>query len=468
MENNRKLIEGNITSALVKLALPIMATSFVQMAYNMMDMIWLGRVSTKAVAASGTAGFFTWLGTAFLMVPKIGAEVGVAQSYGREDMESAKRYVKNTLQLDTIIALIYSLILIVFRHQIIGFFNLGDSEVIQMAIDYLVIISFGLIFYFLNPVFSGIYNGSGNSSTPFKINAAGLVINMILDPLMIMGIGPFPKMGIKGAALATIIAQFTVTVIFIYNSKTRELFKDLNIFQPLDKDYINTIFKLGLPTSLQTGLFALIAMVIAKIIAQWGPTPIAVQKVGTQIESISWMTAGGFSTAISAFVGQNYGAGKWDRIKEGYRKGLIIVGIIGIFATCLLIFGASPIFRLFIPYDKEALGIGIRYLRILGLCQFFMTIEIATQGAFNGLGRTIPPSLVGITFNTLRIPASLILSSTYLGLDGIWWSISASATLKGIVLPTWYILLLKKIPQLNNKRGANENDRIQERVFTDN
>ncbi|SHD77848.1 MATE family efflux transporter [Schnuerera ultunensis] len=153
MENNRKLIEGNITSALVKLALPIMATSFVQMAYNMMDMIWLGRVSTKAVAASGTAGFFTWLGTAFLMVPKIGAEVGVAQSYGREDMESAKRYVKNTLQLDTIIALIYSLILIVFRHQIIGFFNLGDSEVIQMAIDYLVIISFGLIILFFKSSF---------------------------------------------------------------------------------------------------------------------------------------------------------------------------------------------------------------------------------------------------------------------------------------------------------------------------
>ncbi len=448
---NRTLTEGPITGTLVKLAIPIMATSFVQMAYNMMDMIWLGRVSTNAVAAAGTAGFFTWFGTALLMVPKIGAEVGVAQSLGGEDVKAAKKYVFHTIQLDIIVALIYSILLMVFRHKIIGFFNLGDEEVIQMAADYLLIISIGLIFYFLNPVFSGIFNGSGNSTTPFKINVIGLIINMVLDPLMILGIGPFPEMGIKGAALATIIAQYTVTLIFVIIGKSKSsLFDGLNIFQIPDKHYLKRIFKLGLPASIQTGLFASIAMVIARIIAQWGPTPIAVQKVGSQIESISWMTAGGFSTAISAFIGQNYGAGKWDRIREGYRKGLLIVGSIGIFATCLLIFGASPIFRLFIPYDKEALDIGITYLRILGISQFFMTIEIATQGAFYGLGRTIPPSFVGILFNGLRIPAALVLSSTSLGLNGVWWSISISSVFKGIVLVIWYTIVLRKSPRNND------------------
>lgn len=444
---NRRLTEGNITASLIRLAIPIMATSFVQMAYNMTDMIWLGRVGTNAVAASGTAGFFTWFGSALFMIPKIGAEVGVAQSYGRDDMESAIKYVSNTLKLTTIIALIYSTILIVFKHEIIGFFNLGDAEVIDMAIDYLLIISFGLIFYFLNPVFSGIYNGSGDSSTPFKINAIGLVTNMVLDPLMIMGIGPFPQMGIRGAALATIIAQFIVTLVFIsVSSKNSKLFIGIRTFRiPFDKECIKTVFKLGIPASVQQGLFAGIAMVIARIIAHWGPTPIAAQKVGSQIESISWMTSGGFSTAISAFVGQNFGAGKFDRIKKGYRKGLEIVGVIGVFATVLLMFGASPVFKLFIPDDPEALEIGIRYLRILALSQFFMAIEIASQGAFNGLGKTIPPSLVGVTFNALRIPASLVLSSTFLGLDGVWWSISISSVFKGIILTTWYILVLRKI-----------------------
>lgn len=120
MENGR-LTEGSITDKLIKLALPIMATSFVQVAYNMTDMIWLGRVGTKAVAASGTAGFFTWFASALFMIPKIGAEVSIAQAYGREDMESAKKFASNTLKLSIVIALIYGLILILFRHEIIGF-----------------------------------------------------------------------------------------------------------------------------------------------------------------------------------------------------------------------------------------------------------------------------------------------------------------------------------------------------------
>ena len=100
MNREVKLTEGSISGAMVKLALPIMANSFVQMAYNFMDMIWLGRVGTKTVAAAGTAGFFTWIGAAFLLIPKVAAEVGVAQSYGKEDMEGVKKYIVHTLQLD--------------------------------------------------------------------------------------------------------------------------------------------------------------------------------------------------------------------------------------------------------------------------------------------------------------------------------------------------------------------------------
>lgn len=451
MTKKPNLIEGNISSTLTKLALPIMATSFVQMAYNMTDMIWLGRLSTNAVAASGTAGFFTWFGSALFMIPKIGAEVGVAQSFGKDKMDEARKYVSHTLQLDIIIALIYSLFIILFRHKLIGFFDLGDPEVIQMAVDYLVIIAFGLVFYFLNPVFSGIFNGSGNSITPFIVNAIGLVLNMVLDPVLIYGIEPFPRMGIKGAALATILAQLIVTCIFIVTTKNhRTLFSHLNIFKTPELNYVKKIFKLGFPAFMQTGLFAMIAMVIAKIIAQWGPTPIAVQKVGSQIESISWMTAGGFSTAISAFIGQNYGAGKFKRIEEGYYKGLRIVGVIGIFATILLIFGAKPVFRLFIPNDPVALEYGIIYLKILGISQFFMCIEIATGGAFNGLGKTLPPAVIGIVFNALRIPSAIILSKyTSLGLNGVWWSISISSILKGIVLTGLFIFAIKKGLQEN-------------------
>ena len=185
-------------------------------------------------------------------------------------------------------------------------------------------------------------------------------------------------------------------------------------------------------------------MIIAKIIAGFGSTPVAVQSVGAQIESISWMTAEGFSTAIAAFVGQNYGAKKYNRIEEGYYKGLELVGILGIFATILLIFGGRHVFKIFIPNDPIALDYGVTYLRILGLSQFFMCIEIATAGAFNGLGRTVPPATIGMIFNALRVPAALILSSTALGLNGVWWSISMSSVFKGVILTSIFIFVLKK------------------------
>lgn len=444
MSMTANLTERGITKTLFKLALPIMGTSFVQMAYNLIDMIWVGRIGTGAVAAVGTAGFFTWLANAFILIPKIGAEVGVAQSTGQQNMREVKKYIKHSIQMVIFLALLYGLILIAFRDSFIGFFNLGDEAIIQDAISYLVIVSCGFVFFFINPVLTAIFNGYGDSKTPFIINSIGLLANLVLDPLLIMGIGPFPRLGVAGAAIATIISQGIATFLFIIKSKRAlNIFSNIHLFTKPDLAHIVRITKLGLPTALQSGLFSIIGMVLARIIAQWGPTPIAVQKVGSQIESISWMTAGGFQSAMSAFVGQNYGAQKWDRVKKGYYIGIIIVSCIGLFATALLFFGARPLFTIFIN-EEEAIQQGIQYLRILAFSQLFMCIEIATAGAFNGLGKTIPPSIVGIIFNFIRIPSAIILSSTILGLNGIWWTISMTSILKGIILTSWFVILLRK------------------------
>lgn len=450
MVKHNNLTEGNISKALLKLALPIMGTSFIQMAYNMINMIWIGHTGSKAVAAIGTAGFLTWFGMALILIPKTGAEIGVSQSVGKKDNKSIKEFVKNSIQLNIMLGIIYAIILIVFRHQLIGFFNLGDSEVTSMAIDYLVVVSLGLNFYFINPVFTSIFNGFGNSKTPFLINTIGLVINITLDPILIWGLGPVPSLGVKGAALATITAQFIVTMLFINTArKEPALFGDLKLFTNVNREFIKKITKFGLPVAIQNGMFSIFAMLIARIIAKWGPVPIAVQKVGSQIEAISWMTAGGFSTALSTFVGQNYGAKKFDRIYKGYFSALTIVSFIGIGATCLLIFAAKPVFSIFIQ-EEEAIKQGVVYLQILGVSQLFMCIEIATSGAFNGLGKTIPPSFISTIFTGLRVPAALILSSaTLLGINGVWWSISISSIFKGVILTTWFIIFIKKFNKKN-------------------
>lgn len=455
MDNRIDLTEGNIFSTLTKLALPIMGTSFLQMAYNLTDMMWLGRLSTNAVAAAGAVGILIWFGMGLVLISQIGVGVGVAQSYGKNDMEEAKKYISNGFQLDIFIGILYSLFLYIFRYKIIGFLNLDDPEVFSMAIDYLVIIAIGIIFHFINPIFSATLNSSGNSVTPFKINSIGLVANMILDPLLIFGLGPIPGFGVKGAAVATIMAQFIVTLVFYLIGKTNNtLYSHVKIFQLPDMKYIKRIAKLGFPAFVQTGIHAGIGLVLTRIVASFGAVAVAVQTVGSQIESISWMTSEGFSAAISAFIGQNFGAEKYDRIKEGYKKGMQIVGTIGIFATLLLVFAAEPLFKIFIPDDPIALQEGIHYLRILGLCQFFMTIEIGTAGAFNGLGNTMPPAITGVVFNLLRAPLALLLSGiAVLGLKGVWWSISISSVMKGSVAVIWFNYFLKGIL---NKRKPGE------------
>lgn len=446
MSKELNLIEGKIVGTLTKLALPIMGTSFIQMAYNLTDIMWLGRLSTEAVAAAGTAGFFMWFGAALVMISQIGVGVGVAHAIGRNDLDDAKKYISNGFQLDFLIAIIYSIILFTFRHSIIGFFNLDDPHVVNMAIEYLVIISIGIVFHFLNPIFSTTLNSSGNSVAPFKVNTMGLVANMILDPVLIFGFGPIPALGIKGAALATILAQLFVTLIFIIIGKLNEtIYSHVKLIVKPDLHYINNIVKLGFPPFIQMGLHASISMVLTKIVAGFGAIPVAVQSIGSQIESISWMTSEGSSSAISAFIGQNYGAKKYDRIKEGYYRGMEILGSIGILATFLLIFAAEPLFKLFTPNDPIAISEGIRYLRILGISQFFMCIEIGSAGAFNGLGKTLPPAITGATLNASRIPIAIFLSKfTTLGLLGVWWSISFTSILKGIILSAWFIYILKR------------------------
>lgn len=442
MDRNLNLTEGNIVETLAKLALPIMGTSFIQMAYNLTDTMWLGRASTQAVAAVGTAGNLMWFGSGLILITQIGLGVSVSQSYGRDDMGAVEKYISHGFQLNLFIALLFSAILFTFNSQIIGFFNLNDREVIGMAELYLRIIAIGHTFHFLNPVFSTTLNSTGNSVTPFKLNALGLLVNMVLDPILIFGLGPIPALGVKGAALATIFAQFVVSSIFIWlGIRGRVIYSRMNLLLKPDMLYIKRIAKLGFPPFVQTAIHSGISMILTRVVAQFGDVAVAVLNIGSQIESIAWMSAEGFSSAISAFIGQNYGAGKTDRIREGYHKGLQILGSIGIFATVLLILGARPLFTIFTPKDPVAINEGIKYLRILGLSQLFMTVEIGTAGAFNGLGKTLPPTLIGVTLNILRIPIALILSAQ-IGLTGIWWSISISTIMKGIILPILYRYVL--------------------------
>lgn len=451
MKTRTDLLNGSILKALIAMALPIMATSFLQMAYNMTDMIWIGKVGSNSVAAVGAAGMFVNLSNGLCAFLRVGGQVNVAHSYGEGNREKAAKFARNALQMGVILSIIYGVTICIFRKSFIGFFKFTNADVIKDAETYLVIMGAFIVFNFVNPICTAVITATGNSKTPFKISTAGLIINLILDPVLIFGVGIFPKMGVLGAATATVFAQFVVCVLYIlYMKNDEQVFSKMKFTRPLEKDIISSITKIGLPATIQGVMFNGISMIIGRIIAVWGETAIAVQKVGIQVESISYMAADGFAAATNSFIAQNYGAKQFDRSKKGYTTALKVMACWGILTTCVLVFLPAPIFRIFID-EPEVVNLGVNYLRILGYSQLFMCIEILTSGAFSAYGKTLPPSIVSIIFTGMRIPMAIGFGKTVLGLNGVWLSISLSSVFKGVILVILFIIFMRKFSKQNEQ-----------------
>lgn len=450
--NKTELTTGNITKKLAMLAFPIMGTSFLQMAYNLVDMIWIGKLGPASVAAVGTAGYFMWLSFALISLTRVGAEVKVAQHLGAGEVEKANEFGGTAMIFGIGLGLIYGLALIFGRSALIGFFAIDNTAVVGLAKVYLAIVAISMPFSLFNQVISALYNASGQSKLPFRANGIGLLLNIILDPVLIFVF----DMGVVGAAVATTLAQVFVSAILLRMVMSHEKpYIGFHLGKRLLKAPLMTMLKISWPVALQSGLFTIISIFVARIIASHGMTAIAVQKVGTQIEAITYMTASGFGVALSAMVGQNYGADKMDRVKDSFKSAFLTMGLFGIFTGMLMFFGARPIFGIFLN-QEPALTMGAVYLGIISWSQVFMCLEITMAGGLNGLGKSLPPAVVGIVFNALRIPAAYYLSTqTPLGINGIWWAISVSSMFKGTVLMVILLVVLIKIMKSNSKAMTN-------------
>lgn len=441
------LRQGSILGGLSRLALPIMLTSFIQMAYNMVDMIWIGRIGSGAMAAVGAAGIYMWIADSVTSVARMGGQIKVAHAVGSGEEEKAKKYAAAALQLGALIVFLYMAVMVIFNKGLIGFFRFNDAVISKSAEDYLMVTgTAGIFFGAMNQILTGICTGRGNSRLPFVATAIGLVLNVVLDPLLIFGLGPIPAMGVVGAAIATAAAQGIVTLIFlVLLLRDTVFFRQIPVFKKPDSACVKEVFSLGLPAGIQNVFMSGLSLVISRIVSGFGADAIAVQRVGGQVESISWMIAGGFGMAINAFIGQNFGAGLMGRIKRGYHTALAIMAVWGVFCSLLLLIFPAQIFGIFI-HEPELVPMGVDYLRILGLCQFFSCIESAATGAFNGVGQTKIPSAASIVFNVSRIPLALLLSCAALpfGLNGIWWAITIASIIKGALVTVWFSLYAHK------------------------
>jgi MATE efflux family protein len=439
MDRNVNLTKGDITSSLLKLSIPLALTAFIQITYGFVDMFFIGRLGSNALAGVGLAGFLIWIANSITMIPKVGMGVFASQAFGRKNEKETVRVLNNGYILTIILAIIYTLILLIFRNLYVVFFKLSDVAS-KYARDYIFILALGIIFFFINPVLSQSFQSLGNSLTPFKINSIGLIANIILDPMLIFGLGPIPRLEVKGAAIATVLAQIIVSIIFIITIiRKNELLKDSISSWDLRLGWMNQIFKLGLPSALMNAYMAFVSMMLNKFMAGFGEAAVAAYSVGSQLESITWNTTEGLQIGIAAMVGQNYGAKLLDRVHEVIKKSFKIVFFIGAISMVVLFVFRYQLIRIFVPSDPETIELGALYLAILSASQIFMAVEIGLTGAFNGMGDTKTPAIIAIVLNTMRIPFSLVFMPIF-EVAGVWLAMTLTSIFKGI----FNMVLMKK------------------------
>lgn len=440
------LTKGPILKTLTKLAIPIMASYFIGTLYNITDMAWIGQLGSKAVAGVGVGGMFTWLSQGLSSIARMGGQVQVAQCIGRGDRKKAHGYAQVAIQLAFYMGLIFALISLIFVHQMVGFFNLTDPEAYSAAVSYTRIACGLIVFSFLAVTLTGLYTAQGDSQTPFWANLIGLATNMILDPILILGPGPFPKLGVIGASIATVTAQFIVMgimVLGVMRQKKENVLKGIRLAAVIPGSYLKGICQIGIPSGIQDMTYCFISMILTRMVSGFGAEALATQRVGGQIESISWHTADGFAAALNAFTAQNYGAGKMDRVKKGYRASLLTVGVWGLLVTAIFVFAPNTIARIFF-HEPKAIAIAVSYLIIIGLSEAFLCVEITTIGAISGLGKTHLCSIISILFTSMRIPLAIVLGNTSLGLDGIWWALSSTSMIKGIIFTATFFWITRR------------------------
>lgn len=441
MQGTKNLTKGPIHKQLLNLALPIMATSFIQMAYTLTDMAWVGRLGSKEVAAVGSVGILTWMASSVSLLTKIGSEVSVGQSIGAQNNTDARNFASHNVTLALFISIGLGIVFFLTAYPILGIYNLSP-EITDNGVSYLRIVCTAFPFLFMGHAFTGIYNASGRSNIPFYISGMGLILNMILDPLFIFGL----NMGTNGAAYATWIAQLGVFSMFWVQLRHRDnLLDKFPFIVKLQPRYTKRILKLGLPVAVFNSLFAFVNMFLGRTAsAQGGHIGLMTLTTGGQIEAVTWTTSQGFSTALGAFVAQNYAAREKLRVFKAWHITLLITFIFGSLCTAAFLLWGGEIFSLFVP-EKEVYHSGEVYMRISAYSQLFMMLEITTQGIFYGIGRSVPPAVISITFNYLRIPLALLFIHWGMGIEGIWWAITATCVAKGTVLSLWFFIIRKKI-----------------------
>lgn len=434
IENN--LLEGSISKAIFIVAGPTMIHMFLETSYHLIDAIWIGMLGSVALAATAASSFILWLVFSACALTEVGVNSLVAKYTGAKEPESVNKVARNGFLFGIFLAFFISLFFILFCEKI--FYLMGlESDVISNAICFILPIFVGLPIFTSTTISSAVFRGIGDTKTPLKILSTSLILNAILAPLFIFGIF-FPQMGIAGGALATILCQTFAALVSIYLLKKRNIVNNSHF---LEFKSFKDIFKIGSPIAVNGVIFCVVYLFLSRVISPFGTGAIAALGIGHRIESISYCISLGFSIAATTLVGQNIGAKNNKRAIDIIWKTLIYVGSVIASISVLILLFREQIAMLF-SSDPDVIKNAVLYLIAIGTTEVFLGFEVVMEGVFSGLGNTLPPTIIGLPINILRVPIAYY-SSKYFGISGIWWTIGLTTVLKGLILVIWFKKLSK-------------------------
>jgi len=445
----KDLTQGPLASQIVRLAIPGLLSLLGITVNHFVDGIWVGRLGPEALAAITPSSFIVWILYSIVDIMPIGLVAIISRYYGEKNLTQASETSQKVIQLVFFISIILSVCGWLFAKNAMELVGVS-AEVVRLGSIYLMIISTCLPAIFLVETYSSIFRAVGDTIVPMRLILTAIIANIILDPLLIFGIGPFPEMGIAGAALATAIGYYlSLGLAFVELNRGKLPFKIIKA-RPLPFDFplLWRIAKIGLPISISGIGFSIVYLALVRIAAPFGDYVVASFRVGQFIEAVSFMICFGFGQATASMIGQNLGAKLTDRAEKSAQTAIGIVSGITIAFSFIFFFAAKPLVSIF-SSDIQVATAAALYLKIIAISQLFMGLEIVYEGAFSGAGDTLPPMLISIIGTTLRIPLAIIfVGPLNWGYQGMYWAITISTVLKGVSIFIWFKLGRWKLKQV--------------------
>lgn len=434
------LTKGSVLKHLIKFSIPMLLGNLLQALYNTVDSIWVGRfIGAKALGAVSVSFPIIFILVSMVMGITMATTVLVAQYAGAKDEKMISKTINNSFLLLFAAAIAVTIIGIIFNRKILMLINTPE-DIIDYAASYLNIFFVGLIFMFGYNVFSSVLRGLGDSRTPLRFLIVSTVTNIVLDPLFILGVGPIPKMGVKGAALATVLSQalsFFLALRYLNNNNHILRFKLSEL--RFDRELTKKTLKIGLPTGIQQTVVSFGLIIMTGIINSFGSDTVAAFGAAVNIDNFAHLPAMSLGLAVSAVTGQNIGAGKKERVREAYKWGSILTAAISacIVAVAMIV---PEAFLRFFTNEKQVLEIGSQYLRIVGISYIPFSLMFITNGILRGAGDVIPTMVFSIvSLWIIRIPLAKYLSSFgNLGSKGVWVAISVSSIVSMAISQVYY------------------------------